>query len=312
MLFVAAMLFLIFLIGRYFVPQSTGEPSYLTDVQIIKGSVWCLRYDNGRYILTNKYNEQTSDEHLFPKGSLVKYAASQELYYYVSNSVLYSYCPLSKQVNIVCDSVKNRVPSVITNDFVVLSSLEAKYLLDLSNNTIIESEALDAGSLSTFDVSGNEILLWRNSNDSLCIYDCESDSYREILNRERDTSRVMITAAFYENKIFYAESDGKLFVTENLNQGTFTEPVQLGEIKEGVVAISPCERGLVCAVKTQVPGQKEVPLTFFLCTDEGVLEEIGVWENSNYYLNGSCLLKCSQDCLICAVTTEPSYFVLNF
>lgn len=312
MLLFAGMIFLIFLIGRYLVHRSTGEPSYITDVQIINGSIWFLRYEDGGYVLTNERNGQKFDEHLFPKDSFVKYAASQNLYYYASNGMLYSYCPVSKQVNIVYDAVENEVPLEITDNFVVLSSSKTKNLLRLSNNTITESAVLDAGSLSIFDVSGNEILLWRESNDSLCVYDCESDSYRVILDRERDASRVMVTAVFYENKIFYAETDGKLFVVENSNQGKFAEPVQVTEIKDSVVAISPCERGLVCAVKTRVSGESGVRLAFFLYTDEGVFEEIGVWENSDYYLPGSCLLKCSKDLLICAVTTEPAFFVLNF
>lgn len=312
LLLIAVTILLIFLIGRYFVHQSSGEPSYITDVQIMNGSIWCLRYEDGGYVLTNEHNGQKVDEHLFPKDSFVKYAASQNLYYYASNGVLYSYCPVSKQVNIVCDSVGKEVPLEITDNFVVLSSSKTKNLLKLSNNAITESAVLDAGSLSIFDVSGNEILLWRESNDSLCIYDCESDSYKVILDSERDASRVMVTAVFYENKIFYAETDGKLFVAENSNQGTFAEPVQVTNIKDNVVAISPCERGLVCAVKTRVSGESGVHLTFFLYTDEGVFEEIGVWENSDYYLPGSCLLKCSKDHLICAVTTEPAFFVMNF
>ena len=231
----------------------------------------------------------------------------------MDGNALQSYCPEDGSVKQVCaweGDTRYAVGIAADND--VLLAGPAGSLADWRIISLADGSwrgfSLD-GHSEIFDAEGDRILLFTEDggldrpDGAFYLLDCGTGGLDPVL-RVPLGGEVMVTACLWDGALWYAASDGALHC------------VSLGSGKElagtnikGVAALAACDDFLAYAARAGHGGNS---LAFYRLDRDGASTELGVWQDAQYAVNGSCVLAASADTVAAAVTTsDPKVFLCS-
>lgn len=272
--------------------KPVGEPVYFSDLQLIDGIAYYLTGENSLYRSENGQQQAVTT---FSSTSNVVYGETRQSYYYIAEGTLYAYNALSGETTAICTLSAEWL--LCATDNYVLAGAPEKLLIHIDTGTVTPAQNFPSISTRALDVMGDEVLFWHDEENTLCRYDCATDARAAVYTRERDPSCVMVCALTQGDTVYFAESQGVMQVLTPTEQTPSSVGWVAAMARDGETVILAAERNDVL---------------YFYAYRDGVAEELAVWTEANYYLNGSCILRAADGLLVCTVTTGPELFTATY
>lgn len=142
--------------------------------------------------------------------------------------------------------------------------------------------------------AGAAVYGWVSARRALCVY--ENGAFSDLYRMEPDSSRVILGGVLRDGVLWYAQAGG------SGNTGLWRlgpdDPTPKRVSDRAVVALTLGGDYLICAV------EQGEDLVFYAGPETETPMELARWEQSGYYLNGSCLLTAGDNKAACALTTD--------
>lgn len=277
--------------------KPTGEDAHIIDLQIINNTVYWLERTDGAFELFCRDPSEKSVVTRFPAVAGITYCKELGCYLYIANGALSAYYPLSDITEKGCDLQANAVLCA-TEDYILVSTESEDLRVQIENGGKQAVENMPPIDAKILDIYGNVIVFWDADQDSVFQYDCYSDSISKIYSRERNPAVVMIAGMFHNDSFYYAESRGglhKVFIED----GSITDTLVS---TKSVIALARSDSGMIVATK------EKSNIVFYSCSSNDELTQLAEWIDTDYIVNGSCLLNASTNKVACAVTSDLEIF----
>ena len=279
--------------------EETGEPAYILDIEMIGDRVFWLGRLNSAYCLYSQSEKDSSLIKVFPEKTNVIFNKYSEKFFYLENNCVKSYTPVAGDSDLLDNIHADNL--VWTFDEYILLKSDGYLLVDYKEKAMTELCDFPDGSIIVLGDYEDSIILWNETLQTVIQYNIFDNSWHTLIQFDYGTEFTMIGGAISKDNLYLEWNRG------------YIQKINLQQPESGacevkinhVIALADTGFGLIAAVA------EENSIAFYSLYQDEVLNSIGKWDNINYYLSGSCILRASEDKLVCALTTGKDMFIKN-